>query len=250
MLHYERCLIIPDVHQDIAWVARILAQEKEVDRIVFLGDYFDTRRVGPGTAGKEATCEYLMELWLTLGARVQFLLGNHDVQYLEAKPWCDRYQQPRQLLYECGSAFTQKGAQKVAKGLPMEFWRCARLFLPVNGCLLSHAGLTADFWPQMNDIEQALSVLDAEATDALAMKSEARQRLLDVGRARGGPADVGGLTWLDWDDEFKDGLPLPQIVGHTVSHVGARQKGRSWCIDGFQTCYGLLTPSGFEVRRA
>ncbi len=60
--------------------------------------------------------------------------------------------------------------------------------------------------------------------------------LLAAGQARGGDAPVGGITWQDWNLEFKDELPFPQIVGHTQSPEGARQKGRSWCLDGGKTC--------------
>jgi hypothetical protein len=37
---------------------------------------------------------------------------------------------------------------------------------------------------------------------------------LDAGFARGGLQVVGGITWLDWHDEFKPVSHLNQIVGH------------------------------------
>ncbi|MCC5841421.1 MAG: hypothetical protein JJT96_15000 [Opitutales bacterium] len=45
-----------------------------------------------------------------------------------------------------------------------------------------------------------------------------------------------------------DELP-PQIVGHT-SRSGPDRKGRSWCLDGEQTCYGILDGNELEVRFA
>jgi hypothetical protein len=47
--------------------------------------------------------------------------------------------------------------------------------------------------------------------------------------------------WLDWDTEFVDDLPLPQVVGHTRG-AHARNKDRSWCIDCAQTSVALLDP--------
>ena len=55
-------------------------------------------------------------------------------------------------------------------------------------------------------------------------------------------APVGGPLWLDWDSEFVDDLPLPQVVGHTRGRE-ARRKDRSWCIDATQTCAGLIDPN-------
>ena len=65
---------------------------------------------------------------------------------------------------------------------------------------------------------------------------------------RGGEQPCGGITWQDWNDEFRDDLPCPQLVGHTSSSDGARQQGRSWCIDGGQTCYACLSGERLELR--
>lgn len=246
----ESCLVIPDVHQDIAWVDRVLARESNFDRVVFLGDYFDTR--SPLTFGPnvKATCAYLEKLRAELGDRATFLLGNHDIQYLEAKPWCDQRRTPRHLFYKCGPSYSQSTAKRVASDLPAEFWRSTRLFVVVNGWLLSHAGLAPSFWPEAPSLDASLAKLDAECATALTTMKAGPHPLLEAGEVRGGDAPVGGITWQDWNDEFVDELPLPQLVGHTSSSSGARQRGRSWCLDGRQTSYGVLTGSGLKVRAA
>lgn len=260
----QRCLIIPDVHQDLAWVERILARENvdgtatdpvappPPDRIVFLGDYFDSHRKPQDRAGVADICAWLDAARRRFGERAVFLLGNHDIQYLEARPTCLARRTPRFLGTKCGSAFTHNTAKRIAKDLSPDFWRTARLFVCVNGWLLSHAGLAPSHWPAAPTTDESLARLDAqcgEALDALALRRPVHP-LLQAGRVRGGDAPVGGITWLDWDDEFEDALPLPQIVGHTVDPGGARQQGRAWCLDGAQTCYGLLTPEGLTVRSA
>jgi hypothetical protein len=54
--------------------------------------------------------------------------------------------------------------------------------------------------------------------------------------------------WLYWVEDFVEAPELPpQIVGHT-SRAGPAQKGRSWCLDGNQTGYGMLGDDGLEVR--
>lgn len=248
-----RCLIIPDIHQNLSWVERVLAKEdvapRRPDLIVFLGDYFDSHRPSEERATVAATCAWLNAAHERLGQRAVFLLGNHDVQYLEAKPACDRYRTPRHLGTRCGAAFTHNNAKRIARDLSPEFWRAARLFVCVNEWLLSHAGLAPGHWPVGPTTEASLTRLAAQCRDALAMLAPGRpvHPLLQAGRVRGGDAAIGGITWQDWDDEFEDALPLPQIVGHTVNEAGARQRGRSWCLDGNQTCYGVLTPDGFFV---
>ncbi|HWA24850.1 MAG TPA: metallophosphoesterase [Lacunisphaera sp.] len=244
----RRCLIIPDIHQDIPWLDRILECETDWDRVVFLGDYFDSKKPVRLRTGVAATCVYLNKLRTELGARAVFLLGNHDIQYLEAKPACDAHRTPRYLLYKCGSAYSHSAATKIAKGLAPGFWAESRLFVHVNGWLISHAGVDARLWPNAPDVGEALGALEREAKAALLSMRRGPHPLLQAGKVRGGEADFGGITWLDWDEEFQDSLPLPQIVGHTSNPLGARQKGRSWCLDGKQSCYGVLAGEELLVR--
>jgi hypothetical protein len=255
-LHAQRCLVIPDVHQDIAWVERILTKEDseaaKPDLVVFLGDYFDSRRSPKEHAGVAATCAYLEELRDRLGDRVIFLLGNHDVQYREARRACLARRTPRNLRYQCGAAFSHSAARQIAKHLSARFWSASRLSVIVNGWLLSHAGLSPRLLPfraTANDSLAALEQLEAEALQSIA-SATAPHPLLQAGLVRGGDAPIGGITWLDWDDEFEDALPLPQLVGHTLSREGARQHGRSWCLDGAQTCYGVLTEDFLQISHA
>jgi hypothetical protein len=250
MTEAERCLIIPDIHQDIAWAQRILQRElPNTDHVVFLGDYFDTSLIQT-RAGKEETCAFLLQTQQSLGSKITFLLGNHDIQYLEARPWSEAYRKPRNLLYKCGSSFSTSGSKKIAKALPRSFWGAAKLFIPINGFLLTHAGLSSKLWPQKASISESLSVLEAQCAEAQFEMQRGPHPLLSAGKVRGGESPVGGITWLDWEFEFSDDLPLPQIVGHTSNIQGARQKGRSWCIDGKQSTYATLTRNQLDICSA
>ena len=266
-LHAQRCLIIPDVHQDTAWVERVLAREKVFpaaatapdsaapsppDLVVFLGDYFDSHRPPEERASVAATCAWLDATRERLGDRAVFLLGNHDIQYWESRRSCLARRTPRNLRHQCGAAFSHSAAKQIAKKLSADFWSAGRLFVCVNGWLLSHAGLSPAFWPSRATAEDALAALDQDAAAALEsiVTPTPPHPLLRAGRVRGGEAPVGGLTWLDWDNEFEDALPLPQIVGHTASRLGARQTGRSWCLDGAQSCYGVLFNEKLQVSVA
>lgn len=245
----QRALLIPDVHQNVGWVRRVLAAEAGCDQVVFLGDYFDSR--GEPESSIAATCRFLLELRHDWGDRVTFLLGNHDLQYLEAKWFCDRRRPPLGLRYQCGASYSQTTARKVARGLPAAFWAHARLFLPLEGFLLSHAGVAKAHWPGAATVEDSLQGLERTCRQALANLRGEPQPILLPGFCRGGSELVGGITWLDWHLEFDDdATPLPQIVGHTVDSQGARRRGRSWCLDGHQSTYGVLAAGELRVAMA
>jgi hypothetical protein len=250
-LRTERCLVIFDVHEDVAWVRRVLAREHgNFSHLVLGGDYFDSRRT-PDGGGVPKMCALLKELRDSLGERLTVLLGNHDVTYAESTSKGLRLRPLRmdRLKHHC-SGFTVSKAMRIRNELDSNFWAGTRLFQAVNGCLVSHAGVSPFFWREELAVEEALAALDAQCAIAWQYLGAYPAAILGAGTARGGDQPHGGILWQDFDDEFEDALPLPQIVGHTQG-AGPRQKGRSWCLDGARTCYGVLSADGtLEVRTA
>ena len=191
----------------------------------------------------------LLELRGELGPRLSVLLGNHEISYLEICPAVLERRIPEETFYTA-SGFSWGKAELVASRLDAAWWGDCRLFRVVNGFLVSHAGVAADFWPGRPALAESLAALQARADGAL-RDMGAFDPILGAGVSRGGGQPTGGLTWLDFNGEFRDELPLPQIFGHTPSAAGARRRGRSWCLDGRQTCYGLLRRDGsLQVSRA
>lgn len=83
-------LIIPDLHQRLDWLDRILRRELRgragaSRSVVFLGDYWDVPEFEIGAASPVDTLRRLVELRKKLGERLTLLIGNHDAAYLE--PW-------------------------------------------------------------------------------------------------------------------------------------------------------------------
>ncbi|MGE9291345.1 MAG: metallophosphoesterase [Puniceicoccales bacterium] len=247
LLQVDRCLIIPDVHQDIRWVKRILASAGEWDHCIFLGDYFDTRNSPENVATIQDTAKFIYEFAQAHPNKTSFLWGNHDLPYLEAHrswPNMNRRALPRS---NAGVPISGTEASRIFQQWPEDFTASIRLFRVINGHLLSHAGVAQQFWMNPNDLGDSLSHLEEECTDALLHFHKRNHPLLSPGIARGGEEPVGGITWQCWS-EFADDLPLPQIVGHSRSLSGARQNGRSWCIDGGQTCYAVLEEDQLTVH--
>ena len=244
-LKTEACLLLFDPHLDVAWMRGVLERERGgASHLLLGGDYFDAARPAKvGTAGQ--MCELLYELAAEWGDRLTVLLGNHDIHYLEAKYWFDQGIAPPSLRYQT-AGFDYEAAKSIAQLLPVEFWSGCRLFQVVNGWLVSHAGLAGSFWHPHVAEAAALEALDEHCQIALERVAQCTLPILQSGRARGGERELGGITWLDFNFEFSDTeVSLPQVVGHTTSsRGGARSRGRSWCLDGSQTCYGILREDG------
>ena len=246
-LETNACLLVFDVHEDVAWLRSVIEKERgNFDHLLLGGDYFDAFR-RPSGGGATLMCATLLDLRREFGRDLTVLLGNHDISYLEVRPAVLRQRSPGMTAYTA-SGFSQYKAEHIARLIEARWWDDCRLFGVVNGYLVSHAGVAAAFWPHQPTVAASLAALQAQAVEAM---SDLRifHPLLGVGVPRGGNQPFGGLTWLDFNREFQDDLPLPQIFGHTPSPVGARRRGRSWCLDGGQTCYGLLRRDGsLEIR--
>jgi hypothetical protein len=249
----ENALLIFDPHQDADWIRRILAKEEgNFTHLLLGGDYFDAKSDRAGSIAD--MCELLLELDGQLGDDMTLLWGNHDIQYLETIPAMRRQRNPRQQKFKIPGDYSNSKAKKLSKLLPDAFLKRGKLFAEMNGHLISHAGLAKQFWPEAHTTPAALEELDQRCHKTLLTLPYHEDPLLQSGKCRGGSQPTGGITWLDFDHEFEDQLPLPQIFGHTPSFSErtterARRKGRSWCLDGAQTLYGMLSyTSELDIR--
>jgi hypothetical protein len=241
-INVKKCLIIPDVHQDVEWVMSILEKEKgNYDHIIFTGDYFDTHKSTEQVSGKE-TARFVKGLCDGIFGPVTICVGNHDIGYMESWSANQKFTHKHHILNSC-SGFTNSKSIEINKILKWEDWRKFQLFTEFGGYLFSHAGMHPSFWNFYKTREENLDSLWEEADDALRSVSIKPSRLFVAGQSRGGPAPVGGLIWQDID-EFEDNEEMPpQIFGHTVGN-NPRRKGRSYCLDSGQKTYGLLDKVG------
>ncbi len=252
-------VVVPDVHQDLDFFQRAVAlAEREEASLVFLGDYVDS--IDPhwrDPASLRAVSRALPELALSHRGGCVFIAGNHDVQALQAA-------RHRAALLIAGD---RAQVEKLDNAMPSashygdllgawskDFLLGWRLATTAHGFLLSHAGVARRHWPwgeTRDPVEQTnLFLADAQTAWEKWLLRNEDGPLFQAGPARGGrDAPVGGPLWLDWDVEFVDDLPLPQVVGHTRGRE-PRRKDRSWCIDAAQTCVALIDPDlGLRVLR-
>lgn len=241
-------LLIFDLHQNMEWLDRVLMQEAgNFDHLILGGDYFDPYEPPPTTVSLDKTVDRLNRLLDEHGERMTILFGNHDFPYYVASRMADPgfFYHPFSDL----KGYDSLSAKEVAQSLRPEFWQAARFFVEAHGYLISHAGVAGAFWPEAMTTNESLDRLEEKCEDARRDANKRRHAILAPGRVRGGDSNaLGGITWQDWNMEFSDeDIPLPQIVGHTKSATGARQKGRSWCLDGAQTCYGIMDENGLRL---
>lgn len=202
-------LIIPDIHNKWRIAERIIA-ENPADKRIFLGDIYDD--FGDTLEQVEAMAWWHKQ---ALGdPKNVFLWGNHDLPY--AYPHLKEDE-----LYCSGN--TRQKAEVINSVLSPEDWAKTKVCAWEGDWLLSHAGFSATFLQQEDIEEMAQSAMKS-------LEHEHVPILFRAGWARGGDQAKGGVTWLDWNEEFEPIAGIQQIVGHTPGKT-PRRKGDNWCLD-------------------
>ena len=243
----DRVLIFGDIHQDLNWAKLVIDTERgNYDHIICLGDFFDSFYDYPKVVSVRAMAKFVIELIDEKYGPSTITIGNHDAAYMESYKYNAVYTNPRHLFTAC-SGYTKNKSKDINGELTLDHWKEFQLFCVCNGFLISHAGFAESFWQKEFTTETNLNRLYKESNDALydvLVKPNCYSKFFAAGLSRGGKETVGGPTWLDWNYDFVDCLPLPQIVGHTSSPKRIGKIGRSYCIDGMQSTYCILHKDG------
>lgn len=139
----KKIAVIGDIHGRLDYEYARLA-EKNADRIVFLGDYFDSppslRHKHEDVFGKDQLDIFLtiLDLKRNMPERVVMLLGNHDYHYLPGiSSACSGYQPQMHGVFE------QALKQGLEEGL-------LQWIHTEDGYLFSHAGVTKTWMANCN----------------------------------------------------------------------------------------------------
>lgn len=198
-----KTLIIPDVHENLKKLARVRELREAADKVVFLGDFFDSFQKHDVRAVATAVKELLED------PKNEVLFGNHDCHYAFSHNW-----------FMC-SGYDGHKKQAINNILTEDYWRKFKVFTRVDGYLISHAG----FHPAT--MHMATEECAAEALDRAF--SHRFHDMFGAGYARGGMNPIGGPTYLDWTREFQP-IDEKQIVGHSHDKF-VRERDGSYCID-------------------
>ena len=196
-------IFVGDIHGKPEVVEEALSRE---GKKIFVGDFMDSFDRTPANMG--------MCLELVLNAiekgEAEAIYGNHELSYMNMHHRCSGYSHKNLYMFH---EFDPKVEQ---------------LFKPhillAPNFLVTHAGLTKQIWDQQ---KLTLENLDEKLTEWWPDNSSPVHQ---IGRYRGGYANVGGTFWCDWNAEFRPVPNLTQVFGHTAGQ-GIRQIENSYCID-------------------
>ncbi len=198
----DTTLIISDIHNRVDWIEKALSELAHT-RVVFLGDYFDSFYDNVTIA--EKTARWLKHS-LSIPNRVH-LMGNHDA------PYC-RFMNE---FARC-PGFDHDKNRRINAILDRTDWNKLKFVHEEQGWLLSHAGVHEDIFSHPihgPSIEWILKYCD-EGWQAFNNNGYHPSFQYSSARGMSRTGDVGGVTWLDWNHEFKAIPNLNQIVGHTI----------------------------------
>ena len=241
-INCKSALLIPDTHQDKVWAEAVIKKEEgNYDKIIWMGDYFDSFHEYPRVATVSDMAAFVQ-------ARMEndneyFLLGNHECHYMEAHSHNKQFRHKKALHYKCGGHSNNKSID-INKVFNWDNWRKLKMFYVVNGWLVSHAGFSQQLLKPMMNMDELMGFYWCEAEHQLELMPVQRANLLEAGLSRGGMETVGGPVWLDFEMEFVDWPDIKQICGHTSRYNSLQQRGESYCVDGQQTVYCLINEDG------
>jgi len=244
-------LVFSDVHQDLQWVKDVLkAEDGNYDQILFNGDIIHGKRNDRVLSGTRETAIFYK--WLLDNYPVN--IGNHELPIYESWERNSKFQTHKEPYYRMGG-WTKSSTLHFNREMTRQDWEKPKLFRVVHGFLVSHAGFHPIFWNFNKTIDENLQFLWDSSILALSTipKRHEASAFFEAGPARyydpsHARVKVGGPVWLDWNDEFLDGLPLPQLVGHTPKEMTVRRIGNSYNIDGKQTTYAIIKEHGISFH--
>lgn len=220
-----KTLVIGDIHHRTNEAEHAIASVPH-DQVVFVGDYFDQFGDGRGRAKK--TAEWLKES-LSKPNRIH-LWGNHDLPYF--KP----------TAFSC-PGWDDRKHNVINYVLKEQDWRKLKFNTWVDDFLISHAGVHPSFIPRFQKdapslqfVQEWLAKQDEGAWQSAYDPICHHHWYWDRGPARGGFYHLGGLLWLDWNQEFTP-ASFNQIVGHTPDGKNPIRKleyytSTNFCVDG------------------
>jgi hypothetical protein len=229
-------LVIPDIHLKYPIADKIL-NKWSPEKIIFLGDYFDDFYDNPKKNMEMAY--WLKEKTKQYGDKLIKLMGNHDMHYR----FMDNF------LLRC-SGFTPQKCVAINQVLTKEDWAEFKLFHYEDGIYFSHAGISPHIFAHPIKGLTKLG-LETQCEEALkACENGDYSMYIGAGRSRGGRQPYGGITWLDFDDEFEPIPNINQCFGHTPHgdpQYSLGENSQNFALDTHLRHYGVLRDGGIEI---
>lgn len=190
--------ILGDTHGRSIWKKIVL--DKSYDKIIFIGDYFDSKN-GHSANRQIANFKEILEFKRANKDKVILLIGNHDFHYMTG-------------VDESYSGYQNKYAKDINKVLDEVLAEeLMQMCYSYDNLLFSHAGVTKT-WVKQNSIDESnlvSSINNLFKTDKSSFKF-----CMGSNFSRSGEDITQPPIWVRPASLLKDGIDnYKQIVGHT-----------------------------------
>ena len=194
-----KILVFPDIHQKTDLARKIFEKlSPQVDKVVFLGDFFDS--YGDTVYQAAMIAEFVKDI--IHNPKVVCLFGNHDISYRfnNGTSYCPGYSQQKSFA--------------IRDRLSEAEWGRFKYFHQEDGVVYSHAGFCNKVLIKHDILWNNRNLQNvADETDASYRHNEP-SFYTAVDYQRGGNSDFGGVLWCDW--KYLSLNPaFSQVVGHT-----------------------------------
>lgn len=214
----KKVLVIPDIHLAHDRAEKIISFVKP-DEIILLGDYFDQFDDTP-----QMVCETAEWFHWSVNQKNRIhLAGNHDIHY-----WFKDNEDQRCSGYE------QYKSIAINDIVRPEDWKQLKFFHVLDDWILSHAGVHPHWIDLIRDNkglpieitkDKLIKKLEMDSKECIKLSNQDRRHWFTIaGFSRSRSPYVGGLLWLDFDQEFKPIRGVHQVVGHTPDRYHVRWK--------------------------
>lgn len=193
----EKIIVIGDIHGRVIW-QHIVAEHPD-SKVVFLGDYCDPypmEMIPPEQVVENL--EAILRFKVENLERVELLVGNHDLPFLETKaPRCSRHdpemEERLRTVYQ-----THRSLFRMAHSY--------------SSLLFTHAGVVQNWFDNIFHGDRREPVA-AQLNDPAAYGLQP-ETLYVCGHRRGGTSSCGGILWADAMELSQPLANHIQIVGH------------------------------------
>ena len=194
-----RTLCFGDVHENVDFIEGVIKKESP-DEVVFVGDFYDSF-VSTKETVKKTTDWLLNSLYQPNRTHI---FGNHDLPYA--------FPQAEGLV--CSGHLMDKG-KYINSIIKRTDWNKLVLLYKSQNFYFCHGGMHPN-----NFCHPVYGFTDEHANRLCSMaielaKSGQTSPLLQAGWSRGGGSPTPGISWCDWDVDFRSIHGISQIVGHT-----------------------------------
>ncbi len=199
-----RVIAIGDTHGRDIW-KRIGSTEMNFDKMIFIGDYFDTKdKIYPDK--QIDNFNEIIDLKKVFPDKVVLLLGNHDFHYLKnVDETYSGFQYSHRLAIQ----------EVLEKAIEERLLQICYVF---QNCLFSHAGFSKT-WCAANQLNTSCNCNDFEknANDLFYTSRQAFKFKMGVNRSSTGDDITQSPIWIRPSSLAEDKIDdYVQVVGHTA----------------------------------